>query len=147
MATFSAIAVKRYLETTLGTLLTDYQNGIAIVYGPPASDDMLIVLVIGNVEYEESNYDTHGARMKVYEIYNIACDLWVEQKDGTAKDTDETAEDLFEIISEEIRNDPTLGGNIHFVKVTPETIASGPLAQGGAATLWKFNVRCQKQLA
>jgi hypothetical protein len=147
MTNFTAIAVKRYLETRLGELLNNYGENIIVVYGPAAQDNLAVTLVIGDVEQLAADHSSFGPRPKIEEEYNVECALLVAQGDGTVKDTDATAEEVFDVIFEEVRTNPTLGQTVHFSRMVPSRIRSAAGVNGGALTLYEFVVNCRRNLA
>ncbi|MGV9360644.1 hypothetical protein [Amycolatopsis sp. NPDC003731] len=147
MSFTTAFEVKRYLQTRLEELLSDYGRAIAVLYGPPAQDDLRLAVGIGNVEWESFESSSFGPRVKVYEVYSVECAIGVEQPDGSPKDTDATAEDIATILVEELRNNRTLGFNVDFTNLVPTGIDTQVGLDGGAMTLFKFNIKCEKNLA
>ncbi|WP_410657838.1 hypothetical protein [Amycolatopsis sp. lyj-112] len=147
MSFTTAINVKVYLESRLGALLNDYEAGIEVVYGPSVSNDIRTAVAIGNVEWESYDTSSMGPRPKIYEIYTVECALLVEQGDGSPRDTDATAQDIVEILVEELRSNRTLGFNVDFTNLVPLGLESGITQDGEVGTIFKFKIQCEKNLA
>lgn len=142
----SALATKKYLQTKLSNLITDYNDNMIVTFGAPAQDNLSMTLIVGDIGWESTEVTSWGARQKVTEIYHIECHLVVAQADGKCIDVETTAYEIFDVANEAIRNDPSLGYNVDFSSCKPTSCQSAPGTTNGAVAVLLFNVQCEKEL-
>lgn len=150
MAVTYAFSTKKYLSDELDSLITDYNNQVAVTYGPTTQDMYSSTVEVLGVSWDSTDTYSSGATRTVnMEIFNVKVSIVVAQQDGTCEDVEQGVYDIYQVIEDFVRDDlmeTKLGGNVNFANVKPTFVDSGPLPQGGAVALMEFQIECKKKV-